>query len=237
MCKTIIKKSNPPLVLIFLLFIFISAISSSQSDSKEDFYNSGNLIELDTAFEAGYLQRLEKEIIFEMNKARANPAKYAEIKIKPMQKRFIGKKYIRQNKTYNTKEGTSAVEECYKVLQKTKPTGLLYPNEELSRAAQDHVRDQGKTGIIGHIGNDDSTPLKRVKRYLSSDYIYIGENISYGISSADDIVSFLLINDGMPSRGHREILLNPKFNLAGVACGRHKVYETMCVIVYGRIQK
>lgn len=237
MGKSDIKKLKLFLIVILLVFFNISMSDAFQSISKEDFYNSRDSTELNTAFRADYFQVLEKEIILEMNKVRADPSKYAELKIKPMLKKFIGKKYIQQNKTYTTKEGTSAVQECYRVLHKTSSSGLLYPNEELSRAAQDHVRDQGKTGVIGHIGNDNSSPLKRVKRYLNSDYIYIGENISYGISSADDIVSFFLINDGMPSRGHRETLLNPKFNMAGVACGKHLVYETMCVIVYGGIQK
>ncbi|MBS4060441.1 MAG: CAP domain-containing protein, partial [Bacteroidetes bacterium] len=115
--------------------------------------------------------------------------------------------------------------------------GLLLPDESLSRAASDHVRDQGQTGVIGHTGNDNSSPLKRVKRYVNSDYMYIGENISYGLTSAEEIVSFLLINDGMPSRSHREILLNPKFNLTGVSCGYHRVYKTMCVIVYSRLHR
>lgn len=237
MGKCDIKKQKIFLITILLIFFNISLSDAFQSISKEDFYSRRDSVELNTAFRADYLQMLEQEIILEMNKVRADPSKYAELKIKPMLQKFIGKKYTRQNKTYATKEGTAAVEECYRVLHKTMPAGLLYFNEELSRAAQDHVRDQGQTGVIGHIGNDNSSPLNRVKRYLSSDYIYVGENISYGISSADDIVSFLLINDGMPSRGHREVLLNPKFNLTGVACGKHLVYETMCVIVYGRIQK
>ncbi len=214
--------------IIFITLLFLTLISTQypcDAASKEYFYAPD------------HLQRLEDEIILEMNKARANPHKYAESTIKPMLKRFTGKKYNLQNKIYSTKEGITAVEECYSVLLKTKPTGLLHAKEELRMAAQDHVRDQGRAGMIGHIGNDNSSPIKRVKRYLSSDYIYIGENISYGLSTAQDIVSFLLINDGMPSRGHREILLNPKFNLTGVACGYHKAYKTMCVIVYGRLQK
>lgn len=237
MVKRDIKKLRLFLIAILFIFFNISMLDAFQSIPKEDFYSSRDSTQLDTAFRADYLQRLEREIILEMNNVRTDPSKYAEHKIKPMLKKFIGKKYTQQNKTYTTKEGTDAIEECYRVLHKTKPAGPLYPNEELSLAAQDHVKDQGQTGVIGHIGNDNSSPLKRAKRYLSSDYLYVGENISYGISSADDIVSFLLINDGMPSRGHREILLNPKFNLAGVACGSHLVYKTMCVIVYGRIQK
>ncbi|MCX7914143.1 MAG: CAP domain-containing protein [Thermodesulfovibrionales bacterium] len=127
------------------------------------------------------------------------------------------------------------MEECYSVLLKSKPVGVLYPNEALTKSASDHLKDQSKTGAIGHIGSDNSSPLDRVRRYVDSPYMYIGENIAYGLSSADEIVPFFLINDGMPSRTHRENLLNPRFNLVGVACGSHRIYKTMCVVVFGRI--
>lgn len=210
--------------------IFISVLSPYDAISMENFSSK-------EISKSVHYQKLEEEIIHEMNKVRTNPSLYAESTIKPMLKRFIGKKYNLQNRIYSTKEGVKAVEECYKVLLQRRAAGILHHKEELRMAAEDHVRDQGHKGIIGHTGNDNSSPLNRVKRYLNSNYLYVGENISYGLFTAQDIVSFLLINDGMPSRGHREILLNPKFNLTGVACGYHKVYETMCVILFGRVEK
>lgn len=227
-------------IFIIAIIPFLSYIFSAgdlQSAGNENFQHNSDITALDTTFNAAYLNNLEKAIILEMNKVRTNPPKYAEINIKPMLKRFSGNKYLHLGKTYATKEGKSAVEECYKVLNKTKTAGLLYPDGNLTKAARDHVKDQERTADIGHSGNDGSTPLMRVKKYVNSDYIFIGENISYGLTSADEIVSFLLINDGMPSRGHREILLNPRFNLAGVSCGYHKVYKTMCVIMYGTFQR
>ncbi len=229
-----LKVLIPIHILLLFCIIWVGYVHAFYGDI---YYAKTDIIGFDEVYKADYLNKLEKDIILEMNKVRTNPSEYAESKIKPMLKRFIGKKYIHKNMTYVTKEGAKAVEECYKVLYKTKPSGILYPDEGLSRAAYDHLKDQGRTGTIGHIGSDNSTPLKRVKRYLNSDYMYIGENISYGLSSSDDIVTFLLINDGMPSRNHREVLLNPKFNLTGVACGYHKIYEIMCVIVYGKLQK
>lgn len=205
--------------------------------SENTSVNKNDYALLDIASQVDYLNKLEKEIIFEMNKARTDPKLYAQIRIKPMLSKFIGLKYISKNTIYNTKEGKRAVEECYNVLMKTNPLGQLYPNEDLTKAARDHLKDQITTGAIGHLGSDNSSPLDRVKRYIKSDYLYIGENISYGLSSADEIIPFLLINDGIPTREHRETLLNPKFNLTGIACGDHKIYKIMCVIVYGRIQQ
>jgi uncharacterized protein YkwD len=223
------------LLLIFLFLFNITGISASTDIDNKEHYT----VALNSIYKADYLSNLEKEIIIEMNKVRTNPSDYAETKIKPMLKRFKGKKYIHKNTIYNTKEGAKAVEECYRVLLKTKPSTALYPDKALSKAAIDHMYDQGSSGAIGHIGGDNSTPIERVKRHLNpnSDYIFIGENISYGLTSADDIIPSLLIDDGIFSRDHRKILLNPKFNLVGVACGYHKIYETMCVIVYGRFKK
>jgi uncharacterized protein YkwD len=222
------------LVVIAATLFFCSQVfaESLLTAINKDYHNAA---ELDTAYNTDYLSSLEKAIIFEMNKARTNPKKYAELNIQPMLKRFSGNKYFYNNKTYKTVEGKSAAEECIRYLINAKPSVLLYPDEDLSKAAREHMTDQGMRGAIGHTGSDQSTPMKRVKKYARRDYAFIGENISYGLTSASEIISFLLINDGMPSRRHREILMNPKVNLTGVSCGYHKFYKTMCVIVYGRL--
>ena len=42
----------------------------------------------------------------------------------------------------------------------------------------------------------------------------------------------LIINDGVPSRGHRENLFLAGFHFVGVACGDHAKYGIFCVIDY-----
>jgi uncharacterized protein YkwD len=55
-----------------------------------------------------------------------------------------------------------------------------------------------------------------------------GENISYGKSSARDVVLALIIDDGLPARKHRQNIFNPSFNYAGAAFSRNARFGTMC---------
>ena len=58
---------------------------------------------------------------------------------------------------------------------------------------------------------------------------YVNEVITYGHHTPEGVVDQLLIDDGVPGRGHRHSLLRPTHRYAGVACGRHPVHRTMCV--------
>jgi uncharacterized protein YkwD len=54
--------------------------------------------------------------------------------------------------------------------------------------------------------------------------------LAYGYDETRNIVTALLIDDGVPSRGHRTNLLNGRFNVVGVGVGLHQVYRHMCVM-------
>ena len=106
---------------------------------------------------------------------------------------------------------------------------LLDPNASLYKAAQRHAQDQGKTGETGHSGSDGSTPRSRIEAE-GQWIITIGENISYGGQLGCNVVVQLLMDDGVPNRGHRKNIFNPKFTLVGVACESHPVFRMVCVM-------
>ncbi|WP_298439109.1 CAP domain-containing protein, partial [Geobacter sp.] len=58
----------------------------------------------------------------------------------------------------------------------------------------------------------------------------IGENVSYGPDDPRTVVIQLIIDDGVPGRGHRKNIYSPAFGVAGVACAPHPVYGTACAI-------
>ncbi len=185
---------------------------------------------LNTAVNAGYLSPLEKEIILEINLFRSNPAQYAEKYIAPLAKNY--QKNILQypgDMPIKTVEGVKALHECVRELKKATPKPILYPSEGLTNAAEDHCRDQSKTGRTGHIGSDNSNLKARVDRY-GKWKVRIAENIAYGNTSARQVIIFLLIDDNVKNRGHRINMLNPDFKLVGVSTGSHPEYSTMCVM-------
>lgn len=175
---------------------------------------------------------LEEEIVIEMNLARANPALYAEMYIAPMISRFNGDTltYFSGLRTV-TKEGVTAARECIEVMKNVQPSQSLEYSIGLSLGALDHARDLKDNNKTGHKGTDSSYAPDRVKRYGTCGTV-VAENIQYGLYSARDIVVGLLIDDGVKSRGHRTIILSPRFAYTGIAFWTHPEYKFVCVITY-----
>jgi uncharacterized protein YkwD len=207
-------------------------ISSSSRRGNPDAAN-WDIAALDTAKDAAYLSAVEKDVILEMNKVRSDPQKYAELYITPRLQYYSGNMYQEPGKiAIQTSEGKKAVEGCVTALAKMKGVPLLMPEEGLANASKDHVKDQGATGKTGHDGSDKSTPSTRTARYGKGSYI--GENIAYGPGAGREIIVDLLIDDGVPSRGHRQNIMKKDYNQAGTAIGSHKQYGTVCVINYAK---
>jgi uncharacterized protein YkwD len=128
-----------------------------------------------------------------------------------------------------TQEGVRAVDEAIATIKNLPPMRPLTWSRALANAARDHVRDIGSRGTLSHEGSDGSSPRDRISRYLPR-VRNLGETISFGPNDARSVIMELLIDDGVRGRGHRKILLDASYRLAGAACGPHKRYRTVCVI-------
>lgn len=167
-----------------------------------------------------------RAVIREMNLARQNPALYATF-VQELRGRMNGNVMILPGHTrIRTKEGTAALDEAIRFLQSAQPLPPLTMSPGMSRAAADHCADQAGGGF-GHQGRDGSHAGQRLARYGNFAGSW-GENVSYGKSSARDVVLALIIDDGLPARKHRKNIFDPNFNVAGAAFGRHARFGTMC---------
>ena len=178
-----------------------------------------------TAFERGVLD--------EINRARTDPTLVAA-ELEARLPNYRGNIYRAPaaDVGVRTVEGASAVREAVRVLRATRPLTALRFSRGLSAGAADHVRDQGPRGGLGHQGTDRSVPATRASRY-GRWFGIVSENIQYGrTATARDVVADLLVDDGVPDRGHRRNMLDPLVRVAGVACGPHANYGQMCVILH-----
>jgi uncharacterized protein YkwD len=190
------------------LFLSLFAVLPAFAVEKEDDAGSG------------------RAVLREMNLARQNPALYATF-VQELRSRMNGNVLVLPGHArLRTKEGTAAVDDAIRFLQNAQPLPPLTLSRGMSRAAADHCADQADGGF-GHEGKDRSHAGQRIARYGSFSGSW-GENISYGKSSARDVVIALIIDDGLPARKHRQNIFNPNYNYAGAAFGRHARFGTMC---------
>lgn len=177
--------------------------------------------------------RFEAHVFSELNYFRADPSAYARI-IGDYRPRFRGKLLLGTEDSeidIMTNEGVAAIDEAVRDLRGEAPRAEYDWSDLLASAAADHVAAQSRSGAVGHYTNGRG-PGERVRARGGGPYV--SEVITYGHHSPASVVQQLLIDDGVPGRGHRHSLLSTSHAYAGVACGPHKVHRSMCVIVLGQ---
>ena len=157
---------------------------------------------------------IEREVLREVNLARSDPAGYAS---------FI-------------EAIDDDAREAIDVLREMAPVPELVWEDRVASAARDHVLDTGASSVLSHEGADGSRSYERVTRYIDrNDVSATGENIMYGARTPRSIVVELIVDRGVPDRGHRHNLFSDVWTHVGVAVGPHAGYETMCVMDFARI--
>lgn len=176
---------------------------------------------------------LERAVLAELNFARTSPRQYAE-RLRVYRGYFRGRivRYPGNPDGLNTAEGVRAVDEAIAFLRRQPPLPPLAGSELLTRAAGDHVAEAGPRGVTGHVSADGSRARDRVRRRGGGEYV--GEVITFGPATAAEVVRQLVVDDNVPDRGHRKLVYAAEMRFAGVRCGPHRRYRTMCVANLGR---
>lgn len=169
-----------------------------------------------------------QEILSEVNLLRTQPQQYADI-IASERSYYHDRIFQKPGEIrIQLKEGVAALDEAVEFLRNQQPRGPLQLSSGLCLGANDHVLDQSKSGKTGHKGADGSFVRERIDRYGHSNGC--GENLAYGPKTARDIVVQLVIDDGVPDRGHRTNFFVADWHFFGSACGPHAAFRTMCAI-------
>ena len=173
---------------------------------------------------------LARQVLAEISLARSKPVTYAGY-IRTFRKQFQGKLYVQPDSTtrIKTSEGVLAVDEAITYLSRQKSLPPLAWSDGLAAAAAELAEDQGESGGTGHNDRQNNGPRERVERHGKWER-QMAENIGYGPKDARSMVMQLIIDDGVSGRGHRKNIYTAAFGTAGVACGSHPRFGSMCVI-------
>jgi len=163
-----------------------------------------------TAANATYLSSEEKKVIYILNMARMNPSLFATTVVQQYPDK--GEMPVNRNSSY--------YKSLLKTMQSLQPMGMLAPDSLCFKSALCHATTTGKAGTVTH---DRTTNDCRTQQYFS------GECCHYGYKNALAILISLLIDEGIPSLGHRKICLGGYTKL-GVSIQPHKAYNSTAVL-------
>jgi uncharacterized protein YkwD len=173
----------------------------------------------------------ERAVVQEMSDLRVRPKLYAKY-LREMRAYFEGTLWKRPDRVpLRTEEGVAALDDAIAFLEAAQPVGPLRFNDGLARVARSHARYIGPKGLLDHTSADGSRLSARLNRSGTWQGL-IAENIATYEEDPREVVIQLLVDDGIPDRGHRHNLFNPDLHQAGAGVAPHKIYKTVIVIDY-----
>ncbi len=181
----------------------ISVVAPPKDNSHSTWIKENWSRDTNSARSITWLKQEEKDVIYWINKARLDP------------KGFL-KKYVMPE--YQEDSSNVYLASLVDYMGDMMPLPALKPNKELYNSAICHAQTAGAKGHVGHDRIDKSCPVS-----------FRGECISFGLEDAFDIVMQLLVDEGVPSLGHRYICFGT-FTEIGVGQAAHKSYRTNAVL-------
>jgi len=184
------------------------AVVSPLSEFSEQ-WNDPRYESCNTAALATYMSTQEKDVIWILNMARTSPQLFCET---------VVKKYAAYSLN-DELEATTWYKSLVTTMTTMKPVNMLEPSKECYNSAQCHAYNAGIKGYEGH---------ERQGSCATKEF-YNGECCDYSNDEAIDIVMSLLIDENVPSLGHRSICFTP-YKSIGVSIQPHKKWVTNAVL-------
>jgi uncharacterized protein YkwD len=110
----------------------------------------------------------------------------------------------------------------------------LRPSHELAEVARAHAEDMARRNYLSHENPEGKNPLERVTAAGVTGFRLLAENIGASSVAGDRIEA--IVSEWLKSHDHRENLLNPAFNTAGVAVVDAPGGRTLVVELYATFQ-
>ena len=110
----------------------------------------------------------------------------------------------------------------------------LKASPQLAQVARAHAEDMARRGYLAHESPEGLNPLQRATAAGVSGFRLLAENIGSSTVSGDRVEA--IVTEWMRSHDHRENVLNPAFNTAGVAVVQAPNDQTIVVELYATYQ-
>jgi uncharacterized protein YkwD len=202
--------------LIYLSLVLFLSIDAS----NQELWTQAELERANTAKDVAGLTEEEKKVVMLVNLARLDGSRYLRSYFQEHNQTSYDEMLRSKNKYLVS---------LRKDLDAVKGLPMLKPDPGLMKAARYHAKDSGKNGLVGHASSNGTDFGKRLPKYVKG-WNRIAENCSYGFNDAANIVGQLLLDDNVPSLGHRKSIINPALEYIGVAIEPHSQYRYNCVM-------
>jgi len=165
-----------------------------------------------TTAQAGYMTDTEKLVICILNMARTDPHLFEET---------VLAKYPAITKHPDEMIASSYYQSLVRTMHLMDTVGLLYPDSLCFESAYCHAVSSARADYTGH---DRQTKACKEKEH------FLGECCDYGNNAALEIVMHLLIDESVPSLGHREACLDRRYTSLGVSIQAHPSHRYIAVL-------
>ncbi len=195
------------LFAISLLILGKNLLAQTVDVDPADFFNANEIATANTAANADYMTKNEKDVTLYTNLARMYPKKFYNL-FRAWAVANGAESKLRSNSYYTS---------LAKRLRSMDPVSLVLPERAMYELAECWAIESGQKGLIGH--DRQECPMG-----------YSGENCGYGFSqSGQYFVLLLIIDEGVKNLGHRENILHPDFKGLASAIRPHVDYKYCAV--------